>query len=175
MSQHETQFLLDSNIFIHSKNDYYAFDICPGFWDTLIRNSREDRVISIDRVLAELKEGKDELSVWAGSTNDSFFQSTADPQVLIAYSELMNWSASNSQFTDAAKVEFAEADNADAWLVAYAKVKGCVVVTHEQFIPDVKRRVPIPNACKEFDIPYINTYDMLRSLNAKFIENVASS
>lgn len=25
-------YLIDSNAFIESKNRYYAFDICPGFW-----------------------------------------------------------------------------------------------------------------------------------------------
>ena len=28
-------YLLDSNVFIRAKNDYYDFDICPAFWDWL--------------------------------------------------------------------------------------------------------------------------------------------
>ena len=27
------KYLLDSNVFIEAKNRYYAFDICPGFWE----------------------------------------------------------------------------------------------------------------------------------------------
>ncbi|MGL5096417.1 MAG: DUF4411 family protein, partial [Planctomycetia bacterium] len=29
-------YLLDSNVFITAKNSYYAFSICPGFWDSLL-------------------------------------------------------------------------------------------------------------------------------------------
>ena len=28
-------YLLDTNIFIESKNRYYGFDIAPGFWEWL--------------------------------------------------------------------------------------------------------------------------------------------
>ncbi len=36
-------FVLDSDVFIAAKNAYYAFDICPGFWDAIIRAHGEDR------------------------------------------------------------------------------------------------------------------------------------
>ncbi len=26
-------YLFDANVFIEAKNRYYAFDICPGFWE----------------------------------------------------------------------------------------------------------------------------------------------
>ena len=29
-------YILDSDVFITAKNHYYAFAICPGFWDCLI-------------------------------------------------------------------------------------------------------------------------------------------
>jgi hypothetical protein len=29
-------YLMDADVFISAKNLYYAFDICPGFWDSLI-------------------------------------------------------------------------------------------------------------------------------------------
>lgn len=28
-------FLVDADVFIAAKNRYYAFDICPGFWNSL--------------------------------------------------------------------------------------------------------------------------------------------
>ena len=30
-------FLLDSDTLIQAKNEYYGFDLCPGFWDWLDR------------------------------------------------------------------------------------------------------------------------------------------
>ena len=43
------------------------------------------------------------------------------------------------------------------------------MVTYEQFAPDARRKVPIPNVCVEFDIEYVSTFEMLRVLGEKFI------
>ena len=76
---------------------------------------------------------------------------------------------SEPQFTEAARTEFASV--ADGWLVAYAFVNGLIVVTHEEFAPDVKRKVPIPNLCVEFDVEFANTFEMLRTLGERFIRS----
>jgi hypothetical protein len=54
-------YLLDANTLIQAKNEYYAFDICPGFWEWIdIANASGD-VSSIERVADELRKGKDDL------------------------------------------------------------------------------------------------------------------
>lgn len=161
-------FLLDSNVFIEAANRYYAFDIAPAFWQQLVHHARNGRLLSIDRVKDELAKQRDDLSQWADGQFQSFFASTADQGVMKAYADIMNWVYAQAQFTPAAKEEFAHADNADAWLVAYAKAKGCMVVTHEQHDPNVKRRIPIPNACKAFNVSYVDTFAMLRQLGVSF-------
>ena len=40
----ECTFILDSDVFIAAKNSYYAFAICPGFWDSLIHYHGTGRV-----------------------------------------------------------------------------------------------------------------------------------
>jgi hypothetical protein len=82
--------------------------------------------------------------------------------VVGAYRALMKWSFGQDQFLDAAQAEFAS--KADAWLVAYAKVTGHVVVTEEVFAPNIKKQIEIPNACRAFSVPCINTFEMLRDL-----------
>ena len=57
----------------------------------------------------------------------------------------------------------------DQAVIAYAAVNKLVVVTHEEFAPAAKRKVPMPNVCVEFDVEYVNTFEMLRSLNERFI------
>jgi len=57
-------FLLDTNVFIEAKNRYYAFDICPGFWDWM-DSACGVKVASIVNVREELTRGDDELSAWA--------------------------------------------------------------------------------------------------------------
>ncbi len=83
-----------------------------------------------------------------------------------AFGEMMGWVQSNGRFLQPAKDEFARV--ADGWLVAYAKVHGLAVVTHEVYDPDVRKKVPIPNVCRQFDVPHKGTFSMLRSLGVSF-------
>lgn len=70
-----------------------------------------------------------------------------------------------TQFTDSAKSEFASV--ADSWLIACAKAFNYILVTHEEYDPNIKKRIPIPNACRAFNIDFINTFEMLRRLNIR--------
>ena len=78
----------------------------------------------------------------------------------------MNWVQNDPQFLPSARSKFAAV--ADGWLVAYANVHSTVVVTHEKFKADAKSRVLIPNVCQQFNVPYLNTFDMLRQLGVQF-------
>ena len=79
----------------------------------------------------------------------------------------MDWVQNSSQFKPEAKSKFAAV--ADGWLVAYAQAHNAVVVTHEKFSANAKSRVLIPNVCRKFNVPYLNTYEMLRQLGVRFI------
>ncbi len=126
------------------------------------------RLFSIDRIADELNEQDDVVKQWIkNEVPDTFFKKTEDQAVIDKFQEMMNWVYSQPQFTDAAKTEFASV--ADGWVIAYAAVNGLVVVTHEQFAPEAKRKVPMPNVCVEFDVEYVDTFSMLRELGEKFI------
>lgn len=160
-------FLLDSNVLVEAHKRYYAFDICPGFWDSLIALSSQGDVTSIDRVLAEIREQNDELRRWADNDAPStLFVSSADSGVANAYRQVIGWVSSDTQFSPGAKADFAR--KADGWLVAYGLTYGLTVVTDEVLDPRIKRRVPIPNVCRQFGLEYMNTFRMLRALQVKF-------
>ena len=53
---------------------------------------------------------------------------------------------------------------ADGWLAAYAKANGYVVVTLEEFDPMIRKKVPLPNLCRAFDLECITPFEMLRRL-----------
>lgn len=160
-----TIYILDANVFIEAYQRYYAFDLVPSFWDALIKLAKADRIRSIDRVKQEINKGDDQLKRWVNNHFSEWFMSTDDSEVFNSYQQIINWAFNHNQFKDYAKKEFASI--ADSWLVAYAKTYNCVVVTHEQFNGDIKKKIPIPNVCEEFDIPYIDTFGMLRRLNVK--------
>ena len=159
-------FVPDSNVFITAKNDYYAFDLAPAFWDHLIRLAGNGRILSIDFVKDELERGNDDLAQWAKNDFSDGFISTAEDDVQESYREIMAWVQSQDQFSDAAKAEFARV--ADGWLIAYAKSKGCIVVTLEALDPKIKKKVPIPNVCQAFGVQFVRTFDMLRRLGVQW-------
>ena len=158
-------FLLDANVFIQAFQQYYPFDVCPGFWNCLVGSSEQGVLISIDRVRAELQGYDDDLKQWADDA-PGLFAPSADPLVVDAYQEVIRWVDGNSQFKPGAKADFA--GKADGWIVAYAKVHGLIVVTNEKHAPAAQARVPIPNACRRFGVLYIDTFEMLRILRARF-------
>ena len=156
------EYVLDANVFIEAKKRYYAFDLVPRFWECLEEQASCGRVRSIDRVRDELEKGNDELKEWALEQHCQMFASTDDPPIIETFRGIMAWVQSQSQFTDAAKAQFASC--ADGWLIAYARVHGLTVVTHESFSADVKIKVKIPNVCRTFDVEYVDTFAMLRGL-----------
>lgn len=160
-----TVYILDTNVFIEAHKRYYSLDLCHGFWECLRYYCQKPRLLSIDRVKNEITEG-DELHRWIENSPDELFLSTATSTVVKEFSEMMAWVQSNPQFYEAAKAKFAQ--DADGWVIAYAKAHDCIVVTHEVFNQDSKRRVPIPNVCREFDVDYVDTFKMLRSLEVRF-------
>ena len=169
------RYALDANVFIEAKNKYYGFELCPGFWQALTALHKSKSVFSIDKVCDELVRKKnkpddepDPLSDWAEETvPDTFFKKTQDQAVIVAFEHMVTWVNSESQFTSAAKAEFASV--ADGWLIAYAKVNELTVVTHEVYDPTIKKKVPMPNVCLEFDVECRNTFEMLKDLKVKFI------
>jgi len=161
------KYLLDANVFIEAHRRYYAFDIVPSFWQTLVQLAVDNKIITIDRVKQEIISTKEEdvLSNWAIDEFDRWFMPTDDVNVFKSYGLIMNWVQKQSQYYDSAKSEFASV--ADSWLIAYAMTYGYKIVTHEQFKRDVKKRILIPNVCRAFNVPFIDTFEMLRRLNVR--------
>jgi len=94
------------------------------------------------------------------------FADTNQPDVIQSFSDIMNWVQTNNQFMPAAKAGFA--NDPDGWLIAYARAKGYVVVTQETPKPDARSRIPIPNVCQAFGVPFVNAFEMLRALQVRF-------
>ena len=164
--------VLDANVFMRAYRDTYHPDVFPGFWDWLKEGLGSRQFVSIDRVQSEIKNPK-WLVDWAAEVPDQSFASSADRAIVSVYSQIQAWVQSATQFQPAAKNQFAQ--GADAWLVAFAYVRDGVVVTQEVFDPNIRRRVPIPNVCKEFGVEYQNTMQFLAELNPRFVlENPVS-
>ena len=155
----------DTNVLVAAYHHYYAPDLCPGFWDCLSHYIAVDRIRIIDRVYAEILSPA-ALVDWVAQATGNRFAITGTQSVANAYRQLIDWVQDSPQFTTAARAGFAR--SADGWLAAYAMANGAVVVTNEVSSPDARRRVPLPDLCEQFNIPCINTFEMLRDLGVQF-------
>ena len=160
-----TKFLIDTNSIVEAKDFFYAFDICPGFWNALLRHHELGEVYSIDHVKSELTEGNDILVRWAKKMPKGFFLPTITADVANQYATIIQWVQANYQRQDAVS---SFAAKADGWLIAYAKVHGFTIVSEEKLNLDMKKRVANPNVCHQFGVPYCNVFELLRKIKVKF-------
>ncbi len=58
---------------------------------------------------------------------------------------------------------------ADPWLIAKAMTINATVVTHEQLNLAARRKFLIPNVCQHFGVPFVDTFELLNALEARFV------
>lgn len=160
-------FLLDSNFFIEAYRTSYPFDVVPSFWMKVKELAEQRKIISIDKVKKELLQNKDDLSQWIiENLPEDFFKDTTT--VVPNYATLTGWVYSKSeQYSATAISEFLDADEADAWLIAFAMTYNNQIVTHEVSKPNSKSRVMLPDAANPFNVICIKTVDLFRALGVK--------
>jgi hypothetical protein len=159
-------YLLDTNTLIQAKNEYYAFSICPGFWDWIDTRTMTGDVFSIEPVLKEIRDVADELTKWANDRASLLFRSL-DPATMAKIPEVMTW-VQQGDFKDEAKRDFLA--KADPLLIAYALAHpNTILATHEVHIEGEKKKVKIPTVCRAFGISCVRTFGMLSRENARFV------
>lgn len=163
-------YVLDSNFFIQAHRMSYPLDVAFSFWSKVKQLADEGKIISVDKVKQEIYQNEDALKHWCEENlPDTFFKDTTE--VLAAYGQIVAWTASrNGHYLPNALAEFLDADEADAWLVAYALTDAAerIIVTHELSEPNRKNKIKIPDVCLANSIQFSNTIEMLRQLGETF-------
>lgn len=161
------KYLLDSNTFVEAKNRYYNMTVCPAYWIWILQKFAAQDVASISLVGDELKKGDDELMQWV-KDNPELFISVHDNTTQSCFSQVANLVMSkSSNMKVGAAQDFLS--GADPWLIAKAMATGSTVVTHEAHNLGAKKKFLIPNICEEFGVSWMNTFDMLYKLEARFV------
>ena len=158
-------YLLDANVFINAKNNYYGFDFCPAFWEWLIVGNADKRVFSIDRVLEEINKGEDELTVWAKEQNNNFF--LKPPQNIHSALNRVSDHVENENYYTRAAIDLYY-QSADYLLSAHALISGYSVVTHES-ASKTKNKIKIPIICKSLGVNCTTTFGMLHTEQPRFV------
>jgi hypothetical protein len=160
-------YVLDSNFFIQAHRSHYPIDVAAGFWNKVRQLAEEGRIISIDK---ELYDKNDALEEWCrNNLPEDFFKDTS--VVMAAYAKVTAWAMSKSgHYLQNALNEFLDAEEADAFIVAYclADPANKFVVTQEVSEPNRQNKVKIPDACIALNVTYVNTIEMFRQLGETF-------
>lgn len=164
-----TCYILDTNFFVQAHRQYYPFDVFPSFWDTVHTLCKEGVLVSIDKVYNELKHNNDALTRWVEAhLPKNFFVSTQE--VIPQYTEIVKWATSRStHYKPAALSEFLHADEADAWLVAFALADrdNRKLITHEESRPEGRKKIKIPEACNAVDVCFMDSIAMFRAVGVR--------
>ena len=140
-------------------------DICPAYWDWLDRQFQLGTVASVDMIGRELKEGNDELAEWAKARPDHFIENN-DEETQVIFSKIVRVVVTGD-YNPGNRDNFLA--KADPWIIAKAKAINATVVTHEALVSPNTKKVKVPNICKQFNVPCIDTFQFLRALNARFV------
>jgi hypothetical protein len=160
-------YLLDANTRIEAKNRYYQMSICPGYWDWIHRVHQAGEVSSIRSVREELKRGNDDLAERA-KQHAYLFLEESDTATQAAFAQVAQHVADTApQMKPGALDEFLR--GADPWLFAKAMTTNDTVVTHEQLNLAARRKFLIPNVCEHFNVPFVDTFELLNALAARFV------
>jgi len=124
---------------------YYSFDFGSKFWDFLLDNAENNKIVSIDKVYEEIKQGNDDLKNWADEKFKKYFVNTQNENVLNTYAEIVGWVSTQKsnvkekyKYNEPAINEFMKENNTDTWLIAFAKTYNYIIVTNESLNPYIK-------------------------------------
>ena len=156
--------------FLFRLRESYPLDVAFSFWNKVKQLADEGRIISIDKVKNEIYDKNDALETWCrASLPEDFFKDSST--AMATYGQVSAWAISNNtHYLPNALNEFLDADEADAFIVAYALANPTnrVVVTQEKSEPYRKNKIKIPEACNAMNVQFVNTIDMFRQLGETF-------
>ncbi len=163
-------YVVDSNFFIQAHRVSYPLDVAFSFWNKVKQLAEEGKIISIDKVKNEIYDKNDALEEWCkANLPEDFFKESSE--VMAAYGQVSAWAISRSSHCmPNALNEFLDADEADAFIVAYALAdpNNRIVVTQKISQPNRKNKIKIPEACIALNVQFVNTMDMFRRLEETF-------
>lgn len=166
----EEKFLIDANSFVTPYQNFYPFDITPGFWKQLKKALLSDSVFVLDVVKAEINKGDDELTEWISSISELKIMDRRNQSIMLKYGEVLKYLQNSPFYNDKALRVWSDANVADPWLIAAAAAKGHTIITFEQSAGIISEKNPsgrpkIPDVAKVFDVKCADLYYFMRKMN----------
>ncbi len=106
------------------------------------------------------------MAKWAKVRKGHLYWPEPEGDVQTAYREIAEYVEEEYRSSSPAKVGDFLA-KADCWIIAHAKAKGGTVVTRESKVDKTSQTPKVPNVCEAFEVPFIETKEMLKDLKFK--------
>ncbi len=155
----DTVYCIDSSSLMQLER-LMPVDIVPGLWDDLGELAETGRFVSHREVFDEIQRGCDFLVQWTKVHREMFINHTPEQAGYVA--EIVR------KFPNLSGAHKLSPYEADAWVIALSLCNGrkWTVVTEESAKPERRR---IPTACRVFDVPSINGFELLRGENWQYV------
>ena len=102
-------FIIDTSCLTQAHRVYYPFDIAPSFWGFMQQHFTDGDFIITNKVVDEIKKGKDELTNWVQSyLLSKEFDCHTDANIMAHYGRIMSWGNNHRQYNSLAKQEFSD-------------------------------------------------------------------
>ena len=148
---------IDTNIFIDWWERRYPIDVFPSVKKAIEELINQGKLFAPERVFEEINHvGSAPLKTWAKSHK----------QIFLPHDVHLQEEANEIQFKYPDLIDNTTPfDEADRWIIALAKLKGWVVITHETSVKSKRkpdRNLYIPDVCNDMKIPCKEFLDLLR-------------
>ena len=158
-------YLIDANVLITAKNEYYPLDRIPQFWELLIEMGEAGNVKMPREIHDEISERDNPLGDGArdGHTKDALLL-LEDPEPALVQRVVQNgYEGGDAKFTDSELDKIGR----DAFIISYGLVDTSrIIVTKEVSKP--KRRMGnrhMPDACNDCGVNWCTDWDMYNALD----------
>lgn len=151
-----TIYAIDTNVLMDWQARYFPTDVFTSLVEKMDILTQEGRLLAPDLVEEELNAvGTAELTAWA----------KARPAIFVPLAEVLTEALTIQGRFPGLKDPKAEFEEADAYVIALAKLRNGVVVTQET--PAAEKRNPkrthfIPDVCRELGLPCISLLGLMR-------------
>ena len=154
-------YLLDANVLIDARRDYYPPDRVPQFWQWLVDMGTRGQIRVPKEIFDDIARGKDELVDWLRLNRHTLVLDEYAPRDLVAYVTERGYAG------DLADDEI-EKIGSDAFLIAQGLVdtgNRCVVTTESSKPTSTRANRRIPDVCQDLHVECIDTFKLIRRLD----------
>ena len=153
-------YLLDANVLIRAKNQYYEFGRVDQYWRWLVSQAERGAAKIPVEIYGEITVGNDELAAWAKQNKAAL---VLDEEVNV---DLLQRVITKGYAPDLSDSEIGEMGR-DPFLIAYALADAGnrTVVTGEPRSKKIRQNRPIPSICDDLGIKSCDPWQFARALD----------